>query len=77
LKCSSDDHSTDLVTERSDAGFRGGPPPSDGSIARRLAPIPDHLCVARNIERNGAPRPIEELGRHCCTGISARKHGQA
>ncbi len=64
-----DDHFTDLVTERSDVGFRAGPPPSSGSIARRLLPIQLIVCASREyIERNGAPRSIEELAQHRCTG---------
>lgn len=63
------DHFTDLVTERSDVGFRAGPPPSGGSIARRLMPIQLIVCASREyIERNGAPRTIEELAQHRCTG---------
>ncbi|MGA7777363.1 MAG: LysR family transcriptional regulator [Paraburkholderia sp.] len=63
------DHFTDLVTARSDVGFRAGPPPSGGSIARRLMPIQLIVCASREyIERNGAPRTIEELAQHRCTG---------
>lgn len=62
LEVQFDDHFTDLVTERADVGFRGGPPPSGGSIARALVPIQLIVCASPNyIERHGAPQTIEEL----------------
>jgi len=77
LEAQFDDHFTDLVTERSDVGFRAGPPPSGGSIARRLMPI--HLIVCASpeyIERNGAPQTIEELAQHRCTGYQRANTGK-
>lgn len=72
-----DDHFTDLVTERADVGFRGGPPPSGGSIARRLLPIQLIVCAAPDyIERHGAPRTIEELAQHRCTGFRRANTGK-
>lgn len=72
-----DDQFTDLVTDRSDVGFRGGPPPSAGSIARRLVPIQLIVCASPEyIERNGAPRTIEELARHRCTGYRRANTGK-
>ncbi|HZZ10504.1 MAG TPA: LysR family transcriptional regulator [Paraburkholderia sp.] len=69
LEVQFDDLFTDLVTERSDVGFRAGPPPSGGSIARRLLPIQLIVCASRDyIERHGAPQTIEELTQHRCTG---------
>jgi DNA-binding transcriptional LysR family regulator len=77
LEVQFDDHFTDLVTERSDVGFRGGPPPSGGSIARRLVPIQLIVCASPEyIERNGAPRTIEELARHRCTGYRRANTGK-
>jgi len=72
-----DDHLTDLVTDRADVGFRGGPPPSGGSIARRLLPIQLITCASPDyIERHGAPGSIEELGRHRCTGYRRANTGK-
>lgn len=77
LEVQFDDHFTDLVTERSDVGFRGGPPPSGGSIARRLVPIQLIVCASPEyIERNGAPRTIEELTQHRCTGYRRANTGK-
>lgn len=77
LEAQFDDHFTDLVTERSDVGFRGGPPPSGGSIARRLVPIQLIVCASPEyIERNGAPRTIEELDQHRCTGYRRANTGK-
>ncbi|SDO02917.1 transcriptional regulator, LysR family [Janthinobacterium sp. OK676] len=64
-----DDQFTDLVSGRADVGFRGGPPPSGGSIARRLVPIQLIVCASPDyIERHGAPQTIDELSQHSCTG---------
>jgi DNA-binding transcriptional LysR family regulator len=77
LEVQFDDHFTDLATERSDVGFRAGPPPSGGSIARRLVPIQLIVCASREyIERNGAPRTIEELAQHRCTGYRRANTGK-
>jgi DNA-binding transcriptional LysR family regulator len=77
LEVQFDDHFTDLVTERADVGFRGGPPPSGGSIARPLVPIQLIVCASPEyIERNGAPRTIDELDQHRCTGYRRANTGK-
>ena len=77
LEVQFDDQFTDLVTDRSDVGFRGGPPPSGGSIARRLVPIQLIVCASPDyIERHGAPRTIEELAQHRCTGYRRANTGK-
>ncbi|WP_133662896.1 LysR family transcriptional regulator [Paraburkholderia sp. BL10I2N1] len=77
LEVQFDDQFTDLVADRSDVGFRGGPPPSGGSIARRLVPIQLIVCASPEyIERNGAPRTIEELAQHRCTGYRRANTGK-
>lgn len=77
LEVQFDDHFTDLVTERADVGFRGGPPPSGGSIARPLVPIQLIVCASPEyIERHGAPRTIDELDQHRCTGYRRANTGK-
>ncbi|VVD60143.1 LysR family transcriptional regulator [Pandoraea anhela] len=72
-----DDHFTDLVTDRAEVGFRGGPRPSGGSIARRLAPIQLIVCASPEyIARHGAPRSIDELVQHRCTGYRRANTGK-
>ncbi|RQS14801.1 LysR family transcriptional regulator [Burkholderia sp. Bp8998] len=72
-----DDQFTDLVADRADVGFRGGPPPSGGAIARRLVPIQLIVCASPDyIEHNGAPRTIDELARHRCTGYRRANTGK-
>nr|WP_249177671.1 LysR family transcriptional regulator [Burkholderia multivorans] len=72
-----DDQFTDLVTERADVGFRGGPPPSAGSIARPLVPIQLIVCASPEyIARHGAPRTIDELAAHRCTGYRRANTGK-
>lgn len=72
-----DDHFTDLVSDRADVGFRGGFPPSGGTIARRLLPIQLIVCASpAYIERHGAPRTIDELDGHRCTGYRRANTGK-
>ncbi|BAN26213.1 LysR family transcriptional regulator [Caballeronia insecticola] len=72
-----DDHFTDLVEERADVGFRGGSPPAGGAIARRLVPIQLIVCAApAYIERHGAPRVIDDLAAHRCTGYRRANTGK-
>jgi DNA-binding transcriptional LysR family regulator len=72
-----DDHFTDLVSDRADVGFRGGSPPSGGTIARQLLPIQLIVCASPGyIERHGAPRTIDELDGHRCTGYRRANTGK-
>lgn len=72
-----DDHFTDLISDRADVGFRGGSPPSGGTIARRLLPIQLIVCAApAYLERHGAPQTIEELEGHRCTGYRRANTGK-
>lgn len=72
-----DDLFTDLVTERADVGFRAGPPPSAGSIARRLVPVQLIVCASPDyVKRHGAPRTIDELAQHRCTGFRRANTGK-
>ena len=72
-----DDHFTDLVSDRADVGFRGGSPPSGGTIARRLLPIQLIVCVSpAYIERHGKPSTVDELDAHRCTGYRRANTGK-
>ncbi|MBN3856936.1 MULTISPECIES: LysR family transcriptional regulator [unclassified Paraburkholderia] len=72
-----DDQFTDLVTDRADVGFRGGPSPAGGSIARRLVPIQAIVCASPDyIARHGAPRHIDDLAGHRCTGYRRANTGK-
>ncbi|WP_321801627.1 LysR family transcriptional regulator [Caballeronia sp. J97] len=72
-----DDHFTDLVEERADVGLRGGSPPAGGAIARRLVPIQLIVCASpAYIERYGAPRTVEQLSSHRCTGYRRANTGK-
>jgi DNA-binding transcriptional LysR family regulator len=71
------DHFTDLVTDRADVGFRAGPPPAGGSIARRLLPIQLIVCASKDyLARHGAPQTIDELAQHRCTGYRRANTGK-
>lgn len=72
-----DDHFTDLVSDRADVGFRGGSPPSGGTIARRLLPIQLIVCASpAYIERHGKPSTVDELDTHRCTGYLRANTGK-
>ncbi|MGF6773630.1 DNA-binding transcriptional LysR family regulator [Paraburkholderia sp. GAS199] len=72
-----DDHFTDLVNDRADVGFRGGSPPSGGTIARKLLPIQLIVCASpAYLQRHGTPRSIEELDRHRCTAYRRANTGK-
>lgn len=65
-----DDRIGNWVEERVDVGFRVGPAPQDGLIARRLMPVQLVVCAAPSyIERFGAPATIDDLTRHRCSGF--------
>lgn len=77
LEVQFDDQFTDLVTGRADVGFRAGPAPSGGSIARRLLPIQLIICASPEyIEQNGTPLSIEDLAQHRCTGYRRANTGK-
>ncbi|MFM0521011.1 MULTISPECIES: LysR family transcriptional regulator [Caballeronia] len=72
-----DDHFTDLVEERADVGLRGGSAPAGGAIARRLVPIQLIVCTSpAYIERHGAPRTVDDLASHRCTGYRRANTGK-
>jgi len=72
-----DDRFTDLVQEGADVGFRGGSLPAEGAIARRLLPISLVVCAApAYLARHGAPRSIEALAQHRCSGYRQPNTGK-
>lgn len=65
-----DDRIGNWVEDRVDVGFRAGPPPEGGVIARRLVPMQLVVCAAPGyIARHGAPASIDDLARHRCSGF--------
>ena len=65
-----DDRIGNWVDDRVDVGFRAGPPPEEGVIARRLLPLQLVVCAApAYIARHGAPRCIDDLAHHRCSGF--------
>jgi DNA-binding transcriptional LysR family regulator len=63
-----DDRIGNWVEERVDVGFRVGPAPQDGLIARRLLPVQLVVCAApAYIARFGAPQTIDALSGHHCS----------
>jgi len=58
------------VEDRVDIGFRAGPPPEAGVIARRLLPMQLVVCAAPSyLARHGTPASIDDLARHRCSGF--------
>jgi DNA-binding transcriptional LysR family regulator len=56
------------VEDRVDVGFRLGPSPHDGVIARRLFPLQMVICGAPTyFEQHGMPQSLAELSNHRCS----------
>lgn len=65
-----DDRIGSWVEDRVDVGFRAGSPPEGGVVARRLLPLPLLVCAAPSyVARHGAPRSIDDLAQHRCSGF--------
>ncbi|MEY4754038.1 MAG: hypothetical protein RJA44_1713 [Pseudomonadota bacterium] len=63
-----DDRVGNWVEDRVDVGFRLGPSPHEGVIARRLMPLQVLVCGApRYFERHGVPDSVAALARHRCS----------
>ncbi|MEI2417882.1 LysR family transcriptional regulator [Orrella sp. JC864] len=72
-----DDQFSDLVAGQFDVGLRGGAAPAPGAIARRLMPIQLIVCAApAYLQRHGAPRTLDELMQHRCTGYRRANTGK-
>ena len=67
-----DDRIGNWVEDRVDVGFRLGPSPHEGVIARRLFPVQLPICGApAYFERHGVPDSLAALASHRC---SAYRH---
>jgi DNA-binding transcriptional LysR family regulator len=72
-----EDHFTDLIEAKIDVGFRGGNPPERNLISRRIGDIGLVICAApRYIARYGAPKTVDELLAHRCTGFRQPNTGR-
>ena len=67
-----DDRVGNWVEDRVDVGFRLGPSPHEGVIARRLFPVQLPICGAPSyFQRHGVPQSLADLAAHQC---SAYRH---
>jgi len=65
-----DDRIGNWVEDRVDVGFRAGPPPEEGLIARRLMPMQLVVCAApAYLQQHGTPNSIDDLVNHRCSGF--------
>lgn len=65
-----DDRLGNWVEDRVDVGFRVGPSPAEGVIARRLFPLQLIICAAPSyLSRFGAPDSLHALPAHRCSGF--------
>jgi len=56
------------VEDRVDVGFRLGPSPHEGVIARRLFPVQLVTCASLDyVRKNGAPKTLADLQSHRCS----------
>ena len=70
-----DDRIGNWVEDRVDIGFRIGPSPQDGVIARRLFGLQLVICASPEyLQRCGVPDSLDALGTHkCCAYRSTNK----
>lgn len=67
-----DDRIGNWVEDRVDVGFRLGPSPHEGVIARRLFPVQLPICGSPSyFQRHGVPQTLGDLAGHRC---SAYRH---
>jgi len=72
-----DDQFTDLIEAKIDVGFRSGNPPARNLVARQLGRVALGICAApAYIERHAAPRTVDELLQHRCTGFRQPNTGR-
>ena len=65
-----DDRIGNWVEDRVDVGFRVGPSPAEGVIARRLFPLQLIICAApAYLSRHGAPDNLNALAAHRCSAF--------
>ena len=63
-----DDRIGNWVEDRVDVGFRVGPSPAEGVIARRLFPLQLIICASPSyLARHGAPTTLNDLASHRCS----------
>lgn len=73
-----DDRIGNWVEDRVDVGFRIGPSPAEGVIARRLFPLQLIICAApQYLARHGAPDSLEALTEHRCSVFRHPTTGKA
>lgn len=72
-----DDHFVDLVENKIDVGFRAGTPPERNLVSRKLGDIQLLICAApAYLARHGAPKTVEALRQHRCTGFRQPNTGK-
>jgi len=71
------DQFTDLVSAKIDVGFRAMNPPERNLVSRQIGEIAMSIVASpAYIERHGAPRTVDELQKHRCTGYRAPNSGR-
>ena len=72
-----DDRIGNWVEDRVDVGFRVGPSPAEGVIARKLFPLQLIICAApAYLERHGAPDTLNALAMHRCSAFRHTSTGR-
>jgi DNA-binding transcriptional LysR family regulator len=68
---------TDIVADKIDVGFRAGAAPTGQVVSRRLFAIQQIICAApAYLAKHGAPRHLDELVHHRCTGFRQVESGR-
>lgn len=72
-----DDRIGNWVEDRVDVGFRVGPSPAEGVIARKLFPLQLIICGApAYLSRHGAPDNLNALAAHRCSAFRHSSTGR-
>lgn len=72
-----DDRFTDLIEAKIDVAFRAGNPPERNVVARKLTDIALIICASPEyIGEHGAPKNLEQLLTHRCTGFRQTNSGR-
>lgn len=66
------DDKADLIAERIDVAFRGGPLQDSGYVGRQILGVGSHVLVATPayIAKRGAPSTLQDLATHDCVAFS-------
>jgi DNA-binding transcriptional LysR family regulator len=71
------DQFTDLISSKIDVGFRAMNPPERNLVSRQIGELALSIVASpAYVERHGAPKTVEDLQKHRCTGYRQPSSGR-